>query len=214
MSAAQPGGTRTMVEILGQMMWLPVSMLVCWMDLLAAAMRAAQPGSQVFAAGYANAPGAEPLGGGSDRNNPWAQRVGATKEGKEERNMSSCNCCCDNDHGMIRLVQYSIVSIKRCQEELLCQGEIIERTDMSPEAFATWVVALYIQGDLPNCRPRPLTRDDKRYLRVYHRVLEEWPRQKDDCCDDNREVTALHEIRDAIYRAIGGRGSETATAET
>lgn len=121
--------------------------------------------------------------------------------------MSSC-CCSDRDGGMIKLIQYSIVSIKRCAEELLCQGEIIERSDMSPEAFATWIVALYIQGDLPNCRPRPLTRDDKRYLRVYHRVLEEWPRQKDDCCDDNREVTALHEIRDAILDAIGGRKNQ------
>ncbi len=205
-----------MLQLLGQMMWLPVSMLACCVDLVAAALRTAQPpGLQDSATAYANARDTELPGGGSDRDNPWAQRTGATNAGKEERKMSSCNCCCnDRDGGMIKLMQYSLVSIKRCQEELLCQGEIIERTDMSPEAFATWIVALYIQGDLPNCRPRPLTRDDKKYLRVYHRVLEEWPRQKDDCCDDNREVTALHEIRDAIYRAIGGRGEESATAET
>jgi hypothetical protein len=202
-----------MVQMLCQMMWLPLSMLACSMDALAAALRAVQPpGLQDFAARYTNAPGPELPGRRSNNDNPWAQRAGATKEAKEERKMSSCNCC-DNDGGMIKLIQYSIVSIKRCQEELLCQGEIIERTDMSPEAFATWVVALYIQGDLPNCRPRPLTRDDKRYLRVYHRVLEEWPRQKDDCCDDNREVTALHEIRDAILDAIGGRKKEPAPAE-
>jgi hypothetical protein len=206
--------TAQMTQMIGQMMWLPISMLACWMDLFAAVMRAAQPqGMQNFAAGYANAPGAGLPDGGSDRNNPWAQRIGAKTEGKEDRNMSSSSCCCsDRDQGMIKLIQYSIVSIKRCAEELLCQGEIIERTDMSDEALATWLVALYIQGDLKQCPPRKLDRDDKRYLRVYHRVLQEWPRQKDDCCDDNREVTALHEIRDAILDAIGGRKQEPAQA--
>ena len=209
-----------MIQLIGQMMWMPISMLTGWMNIVASTMRGMQqPGCPTCWRGlessnhYGNAPGAGYPETETYRNHQRAQRVGAKTEGKEDRKMSSCNCCCDNDGGTIKLIQYSIVSIRRCQEELLCQGEIIERTDMSPEAFATWVVALYIQGDLPNCRPRPLTRDDKRYLRVYHRILEEWPRQKDDCCDDNREVTALHEIRDAIRQALGGRSQEPASAE-
>src|SRR5262245_32268185 len=190
-----------MIQMFGQMLWLPFSMFAGWMTVLATAMQAMQPpGRQTDWQGpdtanrYASAPGAEPPGVGTHRDNPLAQRRGATKE---DRKMSDC-CCCDDEGGTIKLVQYSIVSIKRCHEELLCQGEIIENTDMTPEAFATWVVALYLQNDLPQCPKKDLTKDDKKFLRVYSRVLESWPRQSKDCCGDNSQVLVLREIAEAI----------------
>jgi hypothetical protein len=161
-----------------------------------------------------NGPGMAPGTGFPERgifaDKPSAQGDGATKEIKEDRKMSDC-CCCDDDNGTIKLMQYSIVSIKRCHEDLLCQGEIIENTDMSPEAFATWIVALYLQGDLqkdnPKCKPIPLTKDDKKFIRVYSRVLESWPRQSQDCCGDSSQVLVLREIADAI-KSWRGPGSE------
>ena len=111
--------------------------------------------------------------------------------------MSDCHCC-DNDHGMVKLVQYTIVSIKRCDERILKEGKVIESEEMSPEAFATWVVALYLQE--PDVY---VPHDDKKFLRVFHSVLESWPRQGKDCCTD-REVDVLRGIEEAI-RNLGPR---------
>ena len=111
--------------------------------------------------------------------------------------MSDCHCC-DNDHGMVKLVQYTIVSIKRCDERILKEGKVIESEEMSPEAFATWVVAMYLQE--PGVH---VPHDDKKFLRVYSNVLESWPRQGKDCCTD-REVDVLRGIEEAI-RNLGSR---------
>jgi hypothetical protein len=207
----------TMTQMLGQMMWMPASLLARWMDLLVATMWA-QPCCQGREAmdWSGMAPGTGFPERGISGDNPSARGDGATKETKEEKKMS--NCCCDNDNGMIKLVQFSIVSIKRCEERLLYQGEIIERDDMSDEAFATWVVALYLQDDLPpegNRGPKPGP-GDKKFIRVYHHVLESWPRQKDNCCED-REVTVLRGIEEAIRsltRHVGGGRSEEAPASS
>jgi hypothetical protein len=191
------------MQTFGQMIWLPVSLFARWMDLLAMAMP--QPCFQGQAPnGSVNAPGMGFPGSGTYGDNPWAQRHGAIKEGKEERNMSD-RCCCDNDHGMVKLVEYTIVSIKRCDERILYKSEIIETEDMSEEAFATWVVALYLQE--PGIH---VPHEDKKYLRVYHHVLQEWPRQKEDCCED-RQVHVLRGIEKAIRnltRHVGGELEE------
>jgi hypothetical protein len=118
--------------------------------------------------------------------------------------MSDC-CCCDNDnHREVKLVEYSIVSIKRCQERIITKGEVIYSDDMGDEAFSTWVIALYLQE--PDHEPIP--HDEKKYLRVYHRVLESWPRPDKDCCGDDRQVDVLRGIERAIRDLTGSRRDE------
>jgi hypothetical protein len=124
---------------------------------------------------------------------------------KEDRKMSDCGCC-DNDHGLVKLVQYTIVSIKRCAERILKQGEVIEAEEMSDEAFATYVVALYLQE--PDVE---VPHEDKKFLRVYHHVLQSWPRQGKDCCTD-REVDVLRGIEEAIRNLGPHKHEEQAAA--
>lgn len=198
-----------MMQMVGQMMTMPVSMFACWMDMFAMAMRCLQPpGRQGFdtASRYGNASGTGFPEAGSYRDHLGAQGDGAT-EAKEERKMS--DCCCDNDNNdTVRLVEYSIISIKRCDERILKKGEIIDAENMGDEAFATWVVALYLQE--PDVH---VPHEDKKYLRVYHRVLESWPRQSRDCCGDSREVKVLRGIEEAI-RNLGGYRRDEGTASS
>ena len=206
-----------MMEMLGQMMWLPVSMLAGWMEMVAATMRAMQPpgsygyGSYGYGQGpanrYGNAPGTGSPGTGWYRENQWAQGAGATPA-KEERDMSDC-CCDNNNHREVKLVEYTIVSIKRCDERIIYKNEIVYSEDMSDESFATWVIALYLQE--PNSEPIP--HDDKKYLRVYHHVLESWPRPDKDCCDD-RQVDVLRGIEQAIRELTGTRREEAPAPAT
>lgn len=212
-----------MIQMFGQMMWMPVSMLACWMDVVAAMMRGMpQPGWQGFDTSnrYGNAPGTGFPEVGTERDNHHRALGNGVTPGKED-NMS--DCCCDHDHREVKLVEYTIVSIKRCDERIIAKGQVIYSDDMSDEAFATWVIARYLQGeDLTvsdrragegddhearerRLRERHIAPEEKRYLRVYHHVLESWPRPDKDCCDD-RQVDVLRGIERAIRDAFGPRG--------
>ena len=191
-----------MVQLFGQLMWLPATLFARWMEVLASAVGALSSPCPAdcgeTTTWSATAPGTRGPDGGTYRNNPGAHGDGAAKTTKEVKHMSDCRCC--DEHGTVKLVQYSIVTIKRCEERILYQSEIIETKKMSPKAFATWVVALYLQSE--GCH---IPHDDKKFLRVYHRVLDEWPRQKN-CCKDQK-VDALHEIRRAIEELVPRLGS-------
>ncbi|HKI03139.1 MAG TPA: hypothetical protein VKK31_14275 [Thermoanaerobaculia bacterium] len=231
-----------MTGLLAQMMWLPVSlpvsMMAYGMNLLASAATWALPrpccqgyqgyqghqGNQGYQAmnGFDNAPGTTFPESGTYANQPEARPAGATQETKEERTMSdhNHNCCHDET---VKLVEYTIVSIKPCDERIIKRGQVIYADDMDDNAFATWVIARYLQGDDDEDEVRGdssssrydrteesgeeretsrrekgrwLPRDEKRYLRVYHRVLESWARP-DDCCD-NRQLDVLRGIESAI----------------
>jgi hypothetical protein len=130
--------------------------------------------------------------------------------------MSYHDRCCDND-GTVKLVEYTIVSIKPCEEKVFHRGQVIYSDDMNDDAFATWVVARYFQGDddidaghwdagshkdededkrEERRKRREISSADKRYLRVYHRVLESWSRPDDWC--NNRHLDVLRGIEKAI----------------
>ena len=107
----------------------------------------------------------------------------------------------------IKLVNYGIVSLRRCHERTLYGNQILVTIPMTPETFATWVIACYLQAeDLPaegrdaaaRERRNAIPYAEKQYLRVAYEVLNRWPSEPDDCCDDTREIRALHGIRDAI----------------
>ncbi len=107
----------------------------------------------------------------------------------------------------IKLVKYGIVSLRRCHERTLYGNQILVTIPMTPETFSTWVIACYLQAeDFPvdgrdavaRERRNAIPYEEKRYLRVAYEVLCRWPFEPDDCCDDTREIRALHGIRDAI----------------
>jgi len=214
-----------MTQILAQMMWMPFSMFVGCVNAFTGAMRGMQQpagqglyASNPYGNGNGNAPGGGFPGAGTYRepyrDNPWTREAK-----KEERHMSSCNCC-DHDE-TVKLVEYTIVSSKPCDERIIKRGQVIYADDMDDDGFAAWVNARYLPGDDDDERhehrhegrreeygegdnreresrdsgPR-LSRSEKRYLRVYHRVLESW-RRPDDCCD-NRQLDVLRDIERAI----------------
>lgn len=153
-----------MVDMFGRMMWLPFSMAALWMNAFASALRQMPVGGEGFEPQYGLGPawGAEPL---ENRSGGWILR----NESKEERAMSDNNL--ENDR--VKLVQYSIVSVKRGAEDILDRGEVIVTDEMSAEAFATWRVAVYLQTP----GHRDVKHEDKKYLRVYNNVLDSWPRE-------------------------------------
>jgi hypothetical protein len=179
------------------------------MSLIVSTMRSVQqPCCQGLDASnrYGMAPGTRFPEAATYTYNQPAQGDGATKEAKEEKKMSDCSCC--DDDRTVRLIEYTILTIKRCDERILRKGELIDSEDMSDEALATWVVALYLQG--PDGH---ISHDDKKYLRVYTRVLESWPRVKQDCCDEDRQIHVLRSIEEAI-RNLGGRREEVPATST
>lgn len=215
---------QPMMDTIWQMALFPVSMFTGWMNL---AMRGMQPlaggvpccggtpsppgGQGAQAQGIGNAPGSVFPEVGSSHRNPGSHG-GAPTKAKGERKMS--DCCCNDEDKVVRLMEYTIVSIKRCDERILKKDEIIYADDMTEDEFNTWVIALYCQ-ETPEQQRRdargyngedgewgPVTHEDKRYLRVFSRELKSWPRQQKDCCAD-RQVDVLRGIEDAIRNLSG-----------
>jgi hypothetical protein len=107
----------------------------------------------------------------------------------------------------IKLVRYALVSLRPCAERILPggTGEILVTGRVSRESFAVGTVAGYLES-------HEIRHEDERYLRVYSRVLERWPRQPLRCREEE-EVAALQGIRSAIldYREASGSGREAST---
>lgn len=101
------------------------------------------------------------------------------------------DCCCKNDQ-TVRLIEYTLISTKRCQEKILKKGEILDTSDLGDEAIATWVVAEYLHDSKAT-----LTDEERRNLRVYSRTLESWERHEKDCCGDS-QTDVLREISDTL----------------
>ena len=90
----------------------------------------------------------------------------------------------------VKLVEYSIVSVRPCCERVLPggAGEVMVRGSMTREGFTAWIIAHY-----PHRHEIPP--DDKRYLRVHHSVLTRWPCERP---GQGRRIAVLKGIRDAI----------------
>ena len=214
---------QPMMDTIWQMAWFPVSMFTGWMNL---AMRGMQPlaggvpccggappppgGQGAQAQGVGNAPGSVFPEVGSSHWNPGGHG-GAPTKAKGERKMS--DCCCHDEGTMVKLVEYTIVTIKRCRERILKKAQKIYADEMTEEEFNTWVIALYCQETPEEQREaakgygddedwEPITHGDKRYLRVFSQVLQSWPRQQKDCCADN-QVDVLRGIEVAIRNLSG-----------
>jgi hypothetical protein len=123
--------------------------------------------------------------GAPETANPGAAHAVADIRSEERRAMPDTNLADD----MVKLVRYSIVSIKRDAEKILHRDEVIFDDNMSDDGFATWVISKY--GDA-----RGLSSDDRKYLRVSHEVLERWAKQ--DRKYERRQLEVLEGIRDAL----------------
>ncbi len=90
----------------------------------------------------------------------------------------------------VKLVEHTIVCVRRGHERILPggSGEEMVRGIMTRDGFVAWIVASY-----PRWHEVPP--EDRRYLRVYYRVLDRWPSRRP---GHGREREALEGIRDAI----------------
>jgi hypothetical protein len=111
---------------------------------------------------------------------------------------------------MVKLVSYSIVSIKRDAERLMPGGSdsILVTDSMSGETFTSWMIARYLQSDdykklLEDSKKKIVKEkerfleEDEKYLRIDYVVRRRWPRQP--LQFEERQVEVLRQIRD-VYQ--------------
>lgn len=110
----------------------------------------------------------------------------------------------------VKLVAYTIVSLKRGRERILDggQGSVIVTDSMTGKAFMSWILAKYMQQKVDDpAQPgkkirrgdqRLLPRDELKYLRVYYVVSTRWPRESLEF--EQNQVRVLREIRDEMPR--------------
>jgi hypothetical protein len=108
---------------------------------------------------------------------------------------------------LVKLVAYTIVSVKRDEERVMPGGEgtIVFTESMTGAAFVSWIIARYMQSEtyrkdayrgLTGAERERKEREERKYLRVYYVVSHTWPREP--MKFEEREVEALAEIRDAL----------------
>jgi hypothetical protein len=108
----------------------------------------------------------------------------------------------------VKLVAYTIVSLKRGDERILEQGEgsVIVTDNMTGKAFTSWILAKYMQQKVDDPaqpggkihRGDLLPRGELKHLRVYYVVSTRWPREPLEF--EQKQVKVLQEIRDEMPR--------------
>jgi hypothetical protein len=96
---------------------------------------------------------------------------------------------CGTDDCSLRLIQYTIVTIKRGEERILHHGQTLVRDVMTQCEFDTVVVAEYVS--LHGVPP-----EDRRYLRVWSEILETW--QKQSLHYEEKQLAILQQISNKI----------------
>jgi len=185
-----------MENAIGLMFRLPFSMLAFCVEMLAQTLRGMQHLADESLQATTGAPPREIIV------TPGVEGEGAANEGKE-------NIMPDKDlsNDKVKLVQYSIVSIQRGLERTLWEAEKIVSDNMTGEAFATWMIAEYIQAEeewekyperYPHRHPgwKRVEHESKKYLRVYYSVLDQWERE--DLHYEEKQLVVLQGIENAI----------------
>lgn len=104
----------------------------------------------------------------------------------------------------VKLVAYTIVSLKRDQERIMEGGQesVIVTDSMKGDAFASWILAKYLQEEVTTPDGTVVSRgalidpDELRYLRVYYVVSNRWPREPAEF--EERQIEVLQGIQNAI----------------
>jgi hypothetical protein len=88
---------------------------------------------------------------------------------KEKRVMSDTNL---NDK-MVKLVEYTIVSIQRGKEKVLAQPQqVVETDDLTGDAFSNSRIAEWVKSN-----PEEAKKFDLEDVRVYYNVVGRWPKR-------------------------------------
>lgn len=178
----------SMIRLMEQMLRLPVSVFAFALESFAHTLQGLDQGMERgFESGARPSHRAEPATQAAPVPPPMQT---ASNDPKEESHMADTNL---NDD-MAKLVEYSIVSIDRDlddERKLLLSTEIVISENMTGDAFATWMIARFVQDEGLN-----FPHEKKKYLRVYYNVLQRWPQP-----DLEYEESQLHALR-GIRRAI------------
>jgi hypothetical protein len=100
----------------------------------------------------------------------------------------------------VKLVAYTIVSVKRGSERVMPGGrdQIIVTDDLTTEAFTAWMIGRYLQSksyrDLKE--EEKVRSEDRKYLRVYFVVSSRWPLEP--LQFEERQLETLADLRDGI----------------
>ena len=101
---------------------------------------------------------------------------------------------------LVKLVSYTIVSVKRGAERVMPggMGALIVTDSMGAEAFISWVIATYLQSKAYAAlsQKEQLSQEDQKYLRVDFAVPRRWPRQPLEF--EEREIEVLDEINSKL----------------
>jgi hypothetical protein len=119
---------------------------------------------------------------------------------------------------MLKLVQYKILFLKRNYEHAFAEQEELVPDNIDAAGYTAWKIAAFIQQlreqrhtTVPEKWKQyppddPLYRDgstlvgfperDKKYLRVYYKVLDRWPREAFKF--EERQIEILKEVRDHL----------------
>lgn len=104
------------------------------------------------------------------------------------------------DDDMVKLVAYTIVSLKRNKERVMPRGAgtIVVTERMTGEAFSSWIIARYLQSSdyRTLSEEEKLSRGEERYLRVDYVVSRRWQRLPSTFEED--QLATLEGVRDAI----------------
>lgn len=113
-------------------------------------------------------------------------RQDATETRKE---MEMSNDACGLDDCKVRLIQFTLVTIKRGEERILEKGEVLVVDPMTKEDFDLTVVANYAST-------HGIPPGDRAYLRVWSEFLETWAKQS--LHYESRQLEILQEISNKI----------------
>jgi hypothetical protein len=119
---------------------------------------------------------------------------------------------------MLKLVQYKIIFVKRDYEHVLQEQEELVADNIDAAGYTMWKIAVFMQ-QLCEQRQIPVParwkryppndpqyregdtlvgfpEEDKKYLRVYYKVLDRWPREAYKF--EEKQIAVLTQIRDNL----------------
>jgi hypothetical protein len=102
------------------------------------------------------------------------------------------------DDDDVKLVAYTIVSVRRGHERVLPEGldSIVVTDNLTAEAFSNSIVTQYFQTPVGMYTPA----EDRKYLRVHFSVVRRWPREPLEY--EEKSIAALRGIAQGCQRKI------------